>query len=247
MIILKEILLNLLILIKPIKKYAALRHSTGRNNNEKEVAGIFDKISKYTNFNQKKILEIGPGHTFGLLKNALNLSASEVHAVDIYDYVKDMPQGIKYLHYDGKNIDLPSDYFDILWSWSVFEHIRYPEITVSETSRLLKKDGISIHSIDLVDHFFYTNGNKKKMFNCLKYSDLLWNLMTWNRSNYVNRIRLNGWLNLFEKNGLVIIDLLYSQDEVVKQMYKDGSLDYLKKYDEIDAITTSIFIVLRKS
>lgn len=244
--ILKEITLNQLIKIPFVQKIAVRKHLTGRNNDPIEVQKIFDTLSKFVNFKGKKVLELGPGQTFGILEKAQVAGASELFAADIMTYVDNIPNGIHYQHYDGKTISLPNEHFDAIWSWSVFEHIRYPEITVPETYRLLKKDAIAIHSIDLVDHFNYTWQIDDLTFNCLKYPEWLWNLMTWNRSNYVNRIRIGKWLELFKKQGFEVIHLETKENQTIKSLHKNGKIQYLNKYTDSDASTMSVFIVLKK-
>lgn len=244
--IFKEITLNQLIKLPFVMKMALKQHSTGRNNDPIQVLNIFENLNKYVDFRYKNVLELGPGQTFGILERAKIAGAKELFAVDIMTYVEDIPSGINYKHYDGKTILLPNDYFDVIWSWSVFEHIRYPKITVPETYRLLKKGGIAIHSIDLVDHFNYTWQKDELTFNCLKYPEWLWNLMTWNRSNYVNRIRIGKWIELFKNQGFEIVHLETKENQTIKELHKDGKIGYLNKYSESDASTMSMFIVLKK-
>ena len=244
--IIKEIILNYLIKIPLVQMLAIKKHSTGRNNDPLQVNAIFQKLSEYLDFKGKNVLELGPGQTFGILEKVLETKAMKVSAADITTYVENVPNGIEYKHYDGTNLPYNLNEFDVLWTWSVFEHIRYPKITVPETFRILKKGGIAIHSIDLVDHFNYTWKKDELTFNCLKYPEWLWNLMTWNRSNYVNRLRLNQWLNIFKQEGFEIIYYDTVVNKQIKMLHLQDKIKYLKKYSNIDASTMSIFIVLQK-
>lgn len=245
--ILKEILLNQLIRLPFVQKLAKKGHSTGRNNNIQQVQSIYDKLCSFFEFHGKSALELGPGQTFGILEKALNEGkADKVSAVDISTYLEHIPERISFKQYDGTKIPFEDENFDILWTWSVFEHIRFPNITVPETYRVLKKGGRALHSIDLVDHFNYTWQNDKKIFNCLKYSEWLWNAMTWNRSNYVNRLRLSAWLELFQAQGFKIIHIETVENKTVNRLYIEDKIDYLKKYSLLDAITSSVIIVVEK-
>ena len=244
--ILKEIILNQLIRIPLIQKIAKNQHLTGRNNDPIQAKAIFEKLNEYTKFEGKSVIELGPGQTFGVLEKVLEANALKVCAADIMTYVENIPDGIEYHQYDGTNLPFDDNLYDVLWSWSVFEHIRYPNITVPETYRILKSGGFAIHAIDLVDHFNYTWKKDELTFNCLKYPEWLWDLMTWNRSNYVNRLRINDWLNLFIKEGFKIIHYGTIENNVIKMLHSDHKIEYLKKYTAVDASTMSFFIVLQK-
>lgn len=244
--LLKEIVLNQLIKIPFIQNIAKKQHITGRNNDPVQVKQIFEKLREYISFDGKSVCELGPGQTFGVLEKILQAGAEKVYAADIITYLENIPEGIQFQQYDGKVLPFENESFDFLYSWSVFEHIRYPEITVPETYRILKKNGLMLHSIDLVDHFNYTWKKDEMTFNCLKYPAWLWNAMTWNRSNYVNRLRLGNWISLFEKQGLKIVHIETVENEEVKKLYSEGKISYLKKYSEQDAVTMSIIIVLQK-
>ena len=90
------------------------------------------------------VLERGPGKTIDLIVKAKNDGASSVSIVDIERYLSfnDCERlGIDYRIYDGKILPFNECEFDYLWSKSVFEHIRYPEITVEECYRILKPGG----------------------------------------------------------------------------------------------------------
>lgn len=244
--VIKEVILNQLIRFPFIKKIAKIRHSTGRNNDSIEVQTIFEKLSKDVLFEGAKVLELGPGQTFGVLEKAVLAKASRVCAVDITAYTENIPQGIEFKLYDGTIIPFKNDSFDVLWSWSVFEHIRFPKITVPETFRILKKGGIAIHAIDLVDHFNYSWKKDELTFNCLKYDETTWNLMTWNRSNYVNRLRLGDWEKLFIEVGFEILLVETIENKTIENQYIDNKLKYLLKYSLKDASTMSVYFVLGK-
>jgi SAM-dependent methyltransferase len=136
--------------------------------------------------------------------------------------------------------------FDTIWSHTVYEHLRYPELTVSEVYRVLKKGGIIIHHIDLRDHLILDENNPDT-FNMLKYSDKTWWKMTSNRSIYVNRLRSSEWLNLHSKVGHKNIKLsIYSKSEIVLEYLKKGKLNYLKKFSNDDASIAQIKITATK-
>lgn len=244
--IIKEVILNQLIRVSFIKKIAKKNHSTGRNNDPIEVQTIFNKLSKSVIFEGAKVLELGPGQTFGILEEVRRAKASKVCAVDITSYLENIPQGIEFKLYDGSLLPYENETFDVLWSWSVFEHIRFPMTTVQETFRILKKGGIAIHAIDLIDHFNYSWKKDNLTFNCLRYSEKLWNLMTWNRSNYVNRLRLSDWENIFNEVGYDVVYFETTENKNIEELYLKNKIKYLSKYSLNDAKTMSVYFVLKK-
>lgn len=249
MLILKEILQNLLLGIPVIKHLAWKWHTTGINNDPGKVSALWSQITAGSSVKSKEVLEIGPGRTDALLYLAQKAGAESVFALDVYTYLDNETltnKGIGYKIYKGKQMPFENNSMDLVWSNDSFEHLKYPAVTVNELSRILKNDGIAIINIDLSDH--YSQGKPEKaLFNCLKYPEWLWNLMTFNRSAYVNRIRYSDWLMLFSNAGLEVVKQNTTQSEIIRQYYKNNELPYLKNYSEIDAVTAYLSVTVKKS
>ena len=138
---LKEALLNKLIRVLFIQNWSNKKGSTGRNENPDEVFKVYGKYKKASgDITNKTVLELGPGHTFGNLLLALKDGASKVYAADIMEYVDSIDSNIEYKEYDDKQLPYQDETFDFVWSWTVYEHLRFPEITLPETFRVLKKE-----------------------------------------------------------------------------------------------------------
>jgi SAM-dependent methyltransferase len=245
--ILKEIILNQLIKIPFVKTMAKKTHSTGINNNEIVVEDKYNHFTQWVDVKAKSILEIGPGQTLEVIERARINGAAKVVAIDLEQYINSAilsEKEIEFYKYDGTALPFVDESFDIIWSNSVYEHIRYPEITVSETFRILKKGGIVIHDIDLVDHFWYSSKVDSDILNCLKYPQWLWNAIVWNRSNYVNRLRASNWIELHRKNGFIIKDIINLQSTYIDKNYT--SLKYLQQYNKEDISIIAITIVATK-
>lgn len=54
--------------------------------------------------------------------------------------------------YDGNKIPFESDYFDLVFSSSVLEHIENLDNTLSEITRVLKHGGVTIHAVPFINH-----------------------------------------------------------------------------------------------
>ncbi len=94
-----------------------------------------------------KILDIGSGHGRCLfpLKEA---GWQNLWAIDIDDFNKDIFQknGINFSKIDAENEKFPyeNDFFDVVLSFHLIEHLHSPYNYMAEVYRVLKKDGIHI-------------------------------------------------------------------------------------------------------
>jgi ubiquinone/menaquinone biosynthesis C-methylase UbiE len=182
------------------------------------------------------------------LKYARKSGAANVFALDVYPYLDTSElenTGIKYLVYNGQQMPFKNNSFDFIWSNDTFEHIRHPELTVSELSRILKPGAKVVLNIDLSDH--YTKGmSESLLFKCLKYPGWLWKMMTGNRSAYVNRLRYSDWMHLIQKSGLKPIGENLLQSSEIRDLYRNKQIGYLKNLSEADAVTFYMSVVIEK-
>jgi SAM-dependent methyltransferase len=243
MFIPKEILQNWLMGFGWVARCARRYHSTGINADPQEARKVFDYFVRYSPVSGKDILEIGPGQTLEVLEYALTQGARSCAAADVAEYVSEeraRRSGITYRLYDGRALPFESEQFDLIWSYTVFEHLRFPETTVAECCRVLRKGGLFIAQIDLGDHSSYVSGDPSRLFECLKYPRWLWDLMKWNRSSYVNRLRKSEWLRLFDHAGFCIRSCEAQENEEIKRLLPQ--LTYLHAYPPEDAVTNGILV-----
>jgi 2-polyprenyl-3-methyl-5-hydroxy-6-metoxy-1,4-benzoquinol methylase len=102
-----------------------------------------------------KLLEIGAGT--GWQAKKLSEHGFSVEAVDIEksDYSEHRIWPV--LNYDGKNIPFPDNYFDVVFSSNVLEHIPHQEAFQTEIQRVLKTNGIAVHVLPGGSWRFWTN------------------------------------------------------------------------------------------
>jgi ubiquinone/menaquinone biosynthesis C-methylase UbiE len=56
----------------------------------------------------------------------------------------------RFIHYDGRLMPFPSNHFDAIHSWFVFEHVTQPQISLREIARVLKPGGtVILHADDV--------------------------------------------------------------------------------------------------
>jgi SAM-dependent methyltransferase len=108
---------------------------------------------------------------------------------------------------DAANTSLSDRSIDIHFSNTVFEHIPQQSLLeiLKEGRRILKPNGVFLHSIDLSDHFAHTDESICKI-NFLKYGEVMWLFLGRNRFAYCNRLRVSEYRTLFENAGLEIIE-----------------------------------------
>ena len=244
-----DVLKNFLMGLRPLARLAQRYHSTGLNADPDMVSRVFNLYTRFASMAGKDILEIGPGHTLEVLERAKAAGAKSCTAIDVIDYLsRENAKGrqVDYVVYDGRKIPLVSESIDLICSYTALEHVRYPSMTIQECFRILRPGGKLVSAIDLGDHSSY--GEKiaypDRLFHCLQYPEWLWNLMRWNRSSYVNRLRQSDWMRLFAEAGFVVrVREGTVSDHTVRLL---PQLRYLHKYQQDDAVTCVLTVCMEK-
>jgi len=89
---------------------------------------------------------------------------------------------------------------DFCWSQVVLEHVSFNDFSflLKELRRILKRNSISVHSIDFKDHL---GGG----LNNLRFPDLIWESKMFKNSGfYTNRIRPDEMLRMFKNEGFLV-------------------------------------------
>jgi SAM-dependent methyltransferase len=244
-----QILQNVLMGFRPIARIARAYHSTGLDADPALARKVFEFYAGFVPVEGKDILEIGPGQTLEVLEHATAAGARSCTAVDVADYIsaeRARQKQIVYSVYGGKKLPFDENLFDVIWSYTAFEHLRYPAVTVAECFRVLRPGGRMVALIDLGDHSFYGTQTPQplRVFHCLQYSERLWNLMRWNRSSYVNRLRKSEWKKLFDEAGFVLLKEESQASEEIRRALP--TLPYLQRYSHDDAITAVFTVCMEK-
>jgi SAM-dependent methyltransferase len=165
--------------------------------------------------------------------------------MDLIDSLKGVPEkflseaNIQYLApADAANTDLPDESVDYHISTTVFEHIPGDDIKriLKEAKRILKKDGIAIHFIDLSDHFQHQDKSITSI-NFLRYSEKEWDKIAGNEFAYCNRLRASDYLTIFEGSGFDVCRKEVQEDKearrsmengfIIDERFRDSSVDDL--------------------
>jgi len=235
----KEMALNFAILLPPVRKMASGRHDTGLMSDPDLTRTSYHRLSEHVQVPGKDILELGPGQTPTHLQYALQDGARSVTGLDVEQgYSVVWPKEMELQIYDGRRMPFKDRSFDIIWANACFEHLRYPELTISECARLLRPGGSLVCQIDLRDHYQSEPALKAEH---LRYPAYLWKLMTWNRSAYTNRVRCSEWGNLLAENHICARVFEPQPSEALREAY--ATHPARRRYSESDFSTAGLFFV----
>jgi hypothetical protein len=133
--------------------------------------------------------------------------------------------GIEYMGpASAADLAIQSGCIDFHTSYTVLEHIPGPTVReiLEEGNRIVKSDGLFIHRIDFSDHFSHSDRSLSPV-NFLQYSDEDWDRIAGNRFMYMNRLRVDDFLDLYEQAGQEILSLeSYENDEVSRLLKSNG-------------------------
>lgn len=141
---------------------------------------------------------------------------------------------------DAADTNLPEQSIDFHTSYAVFEHIPLDvlENILKEGSRIIKKNGLFVHRIDYSDHFSHSDKSISSI-NFLQYSNDIWSRWANNRYMYMNRLRHDDFIELFESSGHQLIDMYpYIDNDIQDVLYnKNFHLDSRFKYKSEEVLT----------
>ena len=141
---------------------------------------------------------------------------------------------------------------DFHTSYTVLEHIR-PDVLkhiLEEGNRIVRNNGIFIHKIDYSDHF--SNSDEKiSAINFLQYSDDEWKRYSENRYAYVNRLRHDDFITLFQSVGHHILAAETCMDRRSQKILRNGNLKlaerFKKKSEEILSVSDALIVSRKRS
>jgi SAM-dependent methyltransferase len=148
---------------------------------------------------------------------------------------------------DAKATKLPPSSFDFHISNTVLEHI--PPKTIKcifvEGKRILKKEGVFVHFIDLSDHFSHQDLMITSI-NFLKYSNKQWGKLAGNQYAYCNRMRSSDYISLFNELELKVLSVQKHMDTKALDILSKGFIvdPIFQNYADKDLSITRLKIIL---
>lgn len=125
---------------------------------------------------------------------------------------------------DARKTKFDSHSFDFICSNNTFEHIPKAILIpiLKEFKRLIAKNGVMSHFIDMSDHFAHFD-KTINIYNFLQYSEQQWNWID-NSIQPQNRMRFKDYKAIYHNLDIPITD----------ESYRAGSLELLKKVNIAD-------------
>ena len=152
----------------------------------------------------------------------------QMNVSDVFDLCK-----IEYLAPgDASCTYQPSESVDYHTSYTVFEHIplKVLESILKEGNRIIRKNGLFIHTIDYSDHFSHSD-HRISAINFLQYSDEKWAKLSGNRYMYMNRLRHDDFVRLFESSKQEVLDVkCHPYNKRVNKLLRNNSIQLDKKF-----------------
>lgn len=133
---------------------------------------------------------------------------------------------------DAASTELAEKSIDFHTSYNVFEHIPplILKAIIEEGNRIIKDDGLLMHRIDYSDHF--ANSDKAiSAINFLQYSDAEWDKFAGNKYMYMNRLRHDDFLNLFQSVDQNIVLNSPEIDERSLDILRSGAFPIVEKFN----------------
>ena len=151
---------------------------------------------------------------------------------------------------DAAETKLPAQSIDFHTSYTVLEHIP-PSILkriLEEGNRIVSDRGLFVHRIDYSDHFSHSDSSISAI-NFLQYSDREWDKYAGNRYMYMNRLRHDDFIDLFESSGHDLVKVkTFISERAQQELQGNIQLDrqFQNKPKEILEIESS-WIVSKKN
>lgn len=126
---------------------------------------------------------------------------------------------------DAARTGLGPEEIDFHTSFNVFEHIPRNVLLaiLNEGNRIIRSDGLFVHRVDYSDHFSHSDARISPI-NFLQYSDAQWERYAGNRYMYMNRLRHDDFLALFESSRHAILAVEPTIDAPSLALLRGGKL-----------------------
>lgn len=138
--------------------------------------------------------------------------------------------------------------FDLIYSFSTLEHLPQEELLplFQKFYFLLKTDGVMIHTVNLEDHYAYTDKTLSP-YHFLRYSSMTYRWIN-SSLHYQNRLRYSDYLAVFAKAGLDVCwqDCKHPTTEEIACFQKIPLAQEFSSYPLEDLLVKQFTVVLRK-
>jgi SAM-dependent methyltransferase len=149
---------------------------------------------------------------------------------------------------DAAQTGLPDKSVDLVFSNTVLEHVRLPEVVrlFEESSRILRRDGCMVHLIDTGDHFSHADPSISAI-NFLQFSEHEF-AKYHSAFMYQNRLRASEWRALIQDHRFEIVRWRASVDaQSLRSLPSFPTPASLSHLTPEDLCTTRIVVVAKRT
>ncbi len=143
---------------------------------------------------------------------------------------------------DASSTDLPTSSFDFICSNNTFEHIPEPVLKaiLIEFLRIVKKDGLMSHFVDMSDHFAHFD-KSINIYNFLRYTSKKWARID-NKIQPQNRMRFKDFEALYRAINLPISEFELTKGDIQALKTIPLSADF-KDYTDEELAISHVYLV----
>jgi hypothetical protein len=150
---------------------------------------------------------------------------------------------------DASRTGLPAGSIDCHFSMTTLEHIPRPALgaILDEAERLLHPGGLSIHYVDLSDHFQHQDASIPKI-HFLSFTEQEWQHLAGNPFAYCNRMRASDYIRLARERQFEVLEAAPGVDLSSMSHLREGFAVAapFQSYDPADLCATELWLSLRK-
>ena len=201
------------------------------------ISEFFQNVIKNENIIRDELGEF-------LIEERLNKFKSNILIKKESELIEFMESVMKIIYFpklDAKKTSLLDNTIDFYFSNNVFEHINIESISdiLIEQKRITKNNGLMINYIDYSDHFSHTDKSISSI-NFLQYDDISWSKYGANRFIYMNRLRHDDFINIFDKHSYNCIITEINREVNFNEIIKKNSFEIHESFRKKSKDTLSI-------
>ncbi len=160
---------------------------------------------------------------------------------ELIEFMQSLMKIIYLPELDARKISLSENTVDFYFSNNVFEHINIELISdiLIEQKRITKNDGLMINYIDYSDHFSHTDKSISSI-NFLQYDDISWSKFGANKYIFMNRLRHDDFINIFEKHSYNCVITEVNREVNFNEIIENNSFEFDELFSRKSRDTLSI-------
>lgn len=199
-------------MVNEFKSYASEKYLKSRKIKAKKIISI---LKKFKDLKNSKVLDIGIG--YGVITSELSKYCKEIIGVDIIDARKSTV-GYRFKKINNTILPFENNFFDIVISNQILEHVKNQKEHIDEIYRILKKDGVC----------YFTTPNK------------FWIIESHYKLPFLSMLPknlANSYLKIFRKDAIPYNINILSYNHILKLvsdkfLVKDFAFEIMKNPDE---------------